>query len=143
MFFAGIPADGSNWRVEIEDPQNPRATVACMDVGEGAVVTSSIMKRSWNQDGQTKHHIIDPRTGEPAEPEWVSVTVIAPRADLAEAYAKAFLIGGQQAAPGLLLQQPSIAVIGIRADGQVWTSPRAKEYLNGCTEYVRQQPVQQ
>ncbi len=136
MFFAGMPADGSKWQVQIEDPRDPARTAACLEVGEGAVVTSSTMKRTWSQNGQQRHHIIDPRTGEPAWPEWASVTVIAPRADLAEAYAKAFLIGGQRAATALLLQQPQIAAIGIDADGHISASSKAREFLNGCSEYT-------
>ncbi len=139
MFFTGAPAGGRRWQVEIEDPQDAQATATCLEVDEGAVVTSSITKRAWKQNGQARHHIIDPRSGQPAMPDWVSVTVIAPRADMAEAYAKAFLIGGEKAASPLLLQQPSLAVIGITTRGQLWTSPRAKDYLNGCTEYVKQQ----
>ncbi len=50
------------------------------------------------QAGKERHHIIDPRTGEPAVSEWISVTVIAPHAYEAEVYAKALLIAGPQEA---------------------------------------------
>ncbi len=143
VFFTGMPADGSKWQVEIEDPQDANATAACLGVAEGAVVTSSITKRTWKRNGQEQHHIIDPRTGAPAEPDWVSVTAIAPRADMAEAYAKAFLIGGEEASASLLLQQPALGVIGINAHGRLWASPKAKEYLNGCAQHVKQQQIQQ
>ncbi len=130
MFFAGMPADGSKWKVEIEDPRDAKRIVAALQVGEGALVTSTVTKRTWQQDGQLRHHIIDPRTGEPAQPDWLSVTVIAPQADLAEAYAKAFLIGGQKEATRLLLQRPRLAVISVAPDGQVLASPNGKDYFN-------------
>ncbi|MCL5611830.1 MAG: FAD:protein FMN transferase, partial [Chloroflexi bacterium] len=94
MVFEGYPMDGSDWRVNIEDPRDPTQTAAALHVGPGAVVTSSIAKRSWNQGGQMRHHLIDPRIGEPVQTDWLSVTVIAPQITTAEVYAKALLIGG-------------------------------------------------
>ncbi len=136
MFFAGLPADGQRWRVELEDPLAPERTAAVLRVGEGAVVTSSVSKRTWRQGGQRRHHIIDPRSGEPAQTEWLSVTVVAARADLAEAYAKALLIGGEREARRLTIQRPHIAVISIGPDGKVLASQKAKEYLNGGTQLI-------
>ncbi len=129
MVFAGLPSDGK-WRVLVEDPLDENRGLVTLNVGEGAVVTSSVSKRTWTQDGAKRHHIIDPRTGEPAETDWLSVTVMAPQADLAEAYAKAFLIGGRQEATRLMLQRPHIAVLCIDARGQVLVSQNAKDYLN-------------
>ena len=130
VFFAGLPANGSKWRVEIEDPLDDSKTAAILEVGEGAVVTSSVVKRSWKQDGEHRHHLIDPRTGRPAETDWLSVTVIAPYADLAEVYAKAILIGGKERATRLMLQRPRIGVVCVDAEGRVHASGRAKEYVN-------------
>ncbi len=136
IFFAGMLADGQKWQVEVEDPLAPERTAAVLKVGEGAVVTSSVSKRTWRQDRQQRHHIIDPRSGEPAQTEWLSVTVVAPRADLAEAYAKALLIGGEREARRLTIQRPHIAVISIGPDGRIVASQKAKEYLNGGTQFV-------
>lgn len=138
MFFTGMPADGSKWQVVIEDPRDPDRTVAALAVGEGAVVTSSISKRAWTQNGERRHHIIDPRTGEPAMPDWLSVTAIAPTADLAEVYAKACLIAGQRATPRLLMQRPEVAVITVGLDGQVSASQNSKEYINDYCQYIQQ-----
>ena len=137
MYFAGLPEDGERWQVEIEDPRDAHKTVAKLHVGEGAVVTSSISKRTWSRGGQNPHHIIDPRTGEPALAEWLSVTVVAPQADLAEAYAKAFLIGGREEATRLMLQRPRIAVVCIDAEGQITVSPNSKEYLNDRNQLLQ------
>ncbi|HTP03207.1 MAG TPA: FAD:protein FMN transferase [Anaerolineales bacterium] len=129
MYFAGLPGDGTKWQVRIENPWDPSHAAAMLEVGEVAVVTSSISKRTWKQAGRARHHIIDPRTGEPAEPEWVSVTAIAPDADLAEAYAKAFLIGGRGEATRLMLQRPRVAVLCIDPSGRLFASSNSKEYL--------------
>ena len=136
MYFSGLPASGERWRVEIEDPREPQKTAAVLRVGEGAVVTSSVSKRTWNQAGLARHHIIDPRSGEPAQTQWLSATVVAPRADLAEAYAKAFLIGGEAGARRLMIQRPRLALIAVEQDGRLMASPNAKEYLNGSDQHL-------
>jgi thiamine biosynthesis lipoprotein len=138
LFFAGTPADGSKWRVEIEDPRDESNTAAVLQVGEGAVVTSSISKRTWKQNGERRHHLIDPQTGEPAETDWLSVTVIAPRADLAEAYAKALLIGGHREAARLMRQRPQIAAVCVGFDGKISASRNSKDYLNDCHDLIQQ-----
>jgi len=130
MVFEGYLMDGSDWRVNVEDPRDPTQTAAAIHVGPGAVVTSSVAKRSWNQAGQTRHHLIDPRTGEPAQTDWLSVTVIAPQITTAEVYAKSLLIGGEGQAASLATQRPEIAYLAIKSDGTLFGSENSKEFLN-------------
>src|SRR5581483_919691 len=136
IFFVGDPSDGSRWRVEVEDPRRPDETVAVLHVGQGAVVTSSITKRVWNQNGQPRHHLIDPRIGEPAESNWLSVTVIAPQMTLAEVYAKVLLIGGAGEAERLCSQRPEIAFVAVNANGEMFCSQNSKEYFDAL-DYIR------
>ncbi len=94
MFLIGLPEGQSQWPVELEDPFQPEATLARLRVDPGAVATSTVTKRVWKQGAEERHHLIDPRTGEPAVTEWVSVTVMAVHAYEAEVFAKALLISG-------------------------------------------------
>ena len=98
MFMIGLPEGLEQWPVMLEDPLNPEITLTSLKVAPGAIATSTITKRAWKQAGQNRHHIIDPRTGEPAVSEWISVTVAAPHAYEAEVYAKVLLIAGPQEA---------------------------------------------
>lgn len=43
----------------------------------GGIATSGSTKRSWRRGGEVQHHLIDPRTGRPAESRWDEVTVAA------------------------------------------------------------------
>jgi thiamine biosynthesis lipoprotein len=62
---------------------------------EGAVATSGIGRRAWRDDtGRPAHHLLDPATGRPAFTGLVQVTALAPTGALAEARAKAALLGG-------------------------------------------------
>ena len=62
----------------------------------GLAVAISIDYRRGLQNGAVKHHIIDPRTGEPAQTDLMSVSILAPDIIRAEAAAKAVLILGSQ-----------------------------------------------
>ena len=70
------------------------AQLHAVGLGEGAVATSSRLRRRWSVDGQPRHHLIDPRAGHPVEGEVASVTVVAALGWQAEVLAKAAFIGG-------------------------------------------------
>jgi len=78
MFMVGLPAGEKYWRVTLEDPSDFRRALNVLKVGPGAVATSTTTRRRWVQDGRSQHHIIDPRTGQPAETDFISVTVVTP-----------------------------------------------------------------
>ena len=136
MFMIGLPAEETAWRVELEDPRDPARMLTVLRVGPGAVATSSITKRRWIQDQQTRHHLIDPRSGQPAETDWLSVTVIAPCATTAEVFAKALLIAGSREAERIAAQRPDLVYIAVDGTGQLWGSNNAKEFLDVALEYA-------
>jgi thiamine biosynthesis lipoprotein len=106
--------------VDVADPSG--TTVATVDLGRGALATSSTARRRWTAGGLPAHHIIDPRTGSPARTPVVSATVIAATAAEAEAGAKAVLIRGSD---GLAWadEQPWIdGAIALWHDGAVYAT---------------------
>ena len=89
----GTPPDGDGWSVAIEHPWSS-ALIASIGIVDGAVATSTTLRRRWTVDGNERHHLIDPRTGEPADTDLTLTTVIAQNAWAAEVLAKAVLIRG-------------------------------------------------
>jgi thiamine biosynthesis lipoprotein len=64
-------------------------------LSDGAIATTGIGRRRWlGPDGEVAHHLLDPRSGEPAFTGIAQVTAIAPSGVLAEVYAKAALLSG-------------------------------------------------
>jgi len=129
MAFHGTPEGEQSWQVSLEDPRDAKNVLAVLDVRSGALATSSVARRRWIQAGQERHHIIDPRTGLPAEVEWVSVSVGAADAATAEAFAKAILIAGSDAAPELAAQVPGLWFIAVHPDGSLSGTPASKEMV--------------
>jgi thiamine biosynthesis lipoprotein len=99
IIASGDPPPGG-WLVGIEDPvADPGADappVAVLALCSGAVATSSIAVRNWiGPDGRPVHHLIDPRTGEPARTGLIAVTVAAPDPAWAEVWSKALFMGSR------------------------------------------------
>lgn len=81
------------WCIAIDHPFDP-APVAHIALAEGAVMTSSVYRRRWQRANRPVHHIIDPRSGSPAQSDVATATVIAADAAYAEAGAKVAVILG-------------------------------------------------
>lgn len=81
------------WRVGIKDPLLPSTYFATLPVQGKAVVTSGSYERFFVVGGKRYHHILDPRTGRPAS-ALASVTVVAPKAALADALATGIFVLG-------------------------------------------------
>jgi thiamine biosynthesis lipoprotein len=89
---------GDGWLVGVDDPFQQGTDALVLRVRDTAIATSSVMRRRWRLPaGDEKHHIIDPRTGRPAETDLASVTVLGQTVVGAEVEAKALLILGQRA----------------------------------------------
>lgn len=99
---AGDPPKGwTGWPVAIAGPRveadETTSNVADLLLADGAVATSGIDHRQWLVDGKPAHHIIDPRSGEPAVTDVLTVTVAATSGIEAEVWAKVALILGRDA----------------------------------------------
>lgn len=91
----GNKPNGEPFQIAVQSPANPNNSLGTLSVqGNTAVVTSGDYQRSFEKDGITYHHIIDPRTAAPAKSDLTSVTVICSSATKADAYATALYIMG-------------------------------------------------
>ena len=95
----GRRPDGNRWQVGIQDPKSVRGEVlAVLETEDRAVITSGGYERYFEEDGKTYIHIIDPRTGYPADSDLESVTVVSSDGMLADALSTALYIMGYDGA---------------------------------------------
>ena len=95
MFAMGTPAGSDHWRIGIRDPRDRMPYFARIDLepGEG-ISTSAKYEQFVAQDGRTYGHIMDPRTGRPAE-GLISVTVVSSSGFECDAWdTPLFVLGG-------------------------------------------------
>jgi thiamine biosynthesis lipoprotein len=122
-------SDGTPWPVGVADPTEPDRLVALLGIDQGAVASSGRDYRCWQHNGHWQHHIIDPRTGQPAQVDVVSATVVGTTAARAEVAAKAALILGSRDGLAWLETHPTFAGLLILDDSTVVCSHRLQPYL--------------
>ena len=75
LAMGGRP-DGDSFRVALRDPSGQDASVGTLRMREGILSTSGGYERYSEWDGERYHHILDPRTGYPAESDLWSASVL-------------------------------------------------------------------
>ncbi|AHH18876.1 ApbE-like protein [Nocardia nova SH22a] len=115
---AGPPPPGG-WAIGVRD-WDDTVTQVVHATGQ-ALATSSTRLRAWVERGVHRHHIIDPRTGQPARTGWAQVTCAGPDAVQANAASTAAIILGDRA-PAWLAERGVPARL-TAADHQVTTTP--------------------
>lgn len=113
----GQRADGQSWRLGITHPRQPEGTLQVLPVTGQAVATSGDYQHSFSQDF-SRHHIVDPRTGE-SPTELASVTVLAPTAAAADALSTAVMVLGTDAGLALIDQLPGTAALLVTKEMQL------------------------
>jgi FAD:protein FMN transferase len=99
----GGPVPPAGWPVRLTDdttrraPAAPGRTGPVVRVHGGGLATSSTAVRTWRRGGEVRHHVLDPRTGRPAEPVWRTVTVTAATCVDANTASTAAIVRGRAA----------------------------------------------
>lgn len=117
----GRQPNGNEWTVAITNPLNKTKAAAVLPISNGAVVTSGNYEKFVRFNGIRYAHIIDPRTGYPAT-GILSVTVFAPKAELADALATSVFVMGKETGLNRINQLPQVECIIIDESGKVFTS---------------------
>jgi FAD:protein FMN transferase len=88
------PADPRGWKIKIRDPRNATKTASEVYLKDASISTSGSSEKFFWAEGKRYSHIMDPRTGYPAE-GMLSVSVIAPLTLDSEIWAKPYYILGR------------------------------------------------
>jgi thiamine biosynthesis lipoprotein len=101
------------WPVALSLPwsaENPHEeTIGTMWLANATLATSGTDFRRWQVNGRLAHHLIDPRTGQPAQTDLLTTTVLASKAAAAEAWATAILLLGSETGYTVLNEHPHLS----------------------------------
>jgi thiamine biosynthesis lipoprotein len=108
-----VHSDGAPWKVGVRDPRAPQRLLGTVSLASGAVASSG--------DYERPRHILDPRTGEPAQ-GMRGVTLVAREVEAVNGLGPAIMVLGLEAGKRLV---EAAAVEGLLVDdaGKLWTSP--------------------
>lgn len=124
----GTKPDGSSWKVGIRDPKGGQQDyIGVLSVENQAVVTSGGYERYFEEDGETYIHIINPRTGYPADGDLLSATIVSKDGTLADGMSTALYIMGYEKACQFWRQhREGFNVILVTDDGKIHISENLK-----------------
>lgn len=126
----GVKPDGSLWNVAIQDPAS-NAYACLLTLTDCAVVTSGGYQRYFTaDDGTVYHHILDPRTGQPAQTDLTSVSIICADSTRADAYSTALYIMGEAGAIDFWRARQDFDMVLITADGRLLYTPGLSDQIS-------------
>jgi thiamine biosynthesis lipoprotein len=141
LAVVGPHPDGSPWRVGIRHPRAPRGAIASVALAGGGIATSGDYERCMLVDGKRYAHILNPKTGWPAE-GLASVTVAASHCLIAGTASTIAMLKGRAqgpwptarpAEPAHRVDGTSRAARELRTPGQP-TTPRCVKIVNRLFE---------
>ena len=119
----GPKADGTPWGVGVRDPNDEAGehSVAIVHTEGGSVVTSGLYERQFEHEGKRYWHILDPRTGYPAESDIISASLYTPQSIDGDGYTKPlFMLGLDKALK--FLEEHGIDGLLIDSEGAIHTT---------------------
>ena len=122
-------ANGAPWQIGVRNPFEPGSDFETLNLTRCGVATSGRDRRHWNKNGLPQHHIIDPYTGQPAETNVMTATIVAPTVMEAEAAAKAVVILGGEEGLKWIEADPALAGIVVLENGHTFYSQRINQYV--------------
>ena len=107
-------APPGGWSVGLASPYSDDEFLAVLSLTDHGIATSSRMMRRWTAGGAVRHHLLDPRTGEPVDNGVDTVTVVEREAWFAEVLSKAVFVAGPAAGAAILARSDAagLAVSG-------------------------------
>jgi thiamine biosynthesis lipoprotein len=124
LYGAGKKPDGSLWVSGIQDPRGKTGSFfATLELTDHAFSTAGDYARAFIKDGKRYHHILDPRTGYPAD-ACRSVTIWARDALTADAVDDGVFILGPERGLEIVEALPEVGAVIVDKHNKVWISKR-------------------
>jgi len=133
----GKRPDGQPWQIGIQNPLAPTGQyLGVLSASDKTVVTSGSNERFFINDGIRYHHILDPRTGKPAQNSLLSVTAVCTCSADADALTTAlFILGPEKSLP--LLSKMGAEAIFVSDDLTVTVTHGIIDDFKNLNEYKR------
>ncbi len=129
VYTLGTRGDGNCWRIGVQDPRDPEAIVAVLEVSDFALVSSGDYQRYFEIEGIRYHHILDPFTAYPSRAS-AGTTVVMESAAVADILSTALFIKGP--GEGITLAESLVeveAAMIISGDGTIHGTGSMSKYV--------------
>jgi thiamine biosynthesis lipoprotein len=124
----GAAPGGGAWTVAVDHPA-AAAPIALLGLADGAVATSTTLRRRWCVGGEVHHHLIDPATSRPSATATCLASVATGQAWVAEVLAKAVLLAIGRSARVVLAGTGAEALV-VDTAGHIETTPGLAAFMD-------------
>lgn len=111
---------GRDWRVGVRDPYAPERLLGVLSLSKGVVASSGDYERCFFRNGQRYHHVLNPRTGMPADGPH-GVTLVASSVEAVNGLGAAIMVAGEAAGRRWLEPMRGVDALIVGA-GRPWMS---------------------
>jgi FAD:protein FMN transferase len=126
----GARCNGLPWRFGIAHPRKDAATIASVELTDGALASSGDYERYFEVEGQRFCHILNPQTGMPVN-KWASVSVTAPACVAAGALSTIAMLKGEDALAFLATQGATFLAVDTQLQLFHHELPNAQQFISG------------
>jgi len=124
----GKKTNGEPWMIGLQDPRSKRGDfIAALAVSNKSAVTSGDYEKYFEYEGKRYHHIIDPKTGYPANSDLMSATVVSSSSMEADALSTAVFVSGLERGMELIKKSPEAEGVLITKDQKVFVTKGLSE----------------
>ncbi len=130
----GTKPDGADWRVAVQDPNGDRL-LGVLAVSDQAVITSGGYERYFtDEEGTLWWHIMDPRSGYPAQNGLISVTVVGDEGLYCDALSTALFVMGTGDAVAFWRTHRDFDMLLVTEDGKLLLTSALAERFSPSEE---------
>ena len=133
----GGKPNGDPWKVAVKSPflDSASGVIGVIDADDVAVITSGGYERSFEEDGRTYWHILDPITGKPADSGLVSVTIVGKDGLLCDGLSTALFVEGLDKAIEEYKRSDDFEAIFVTEDREIYVTEGIAETFTLSSEY--------
>ncbi len=130
VYVHGRKPNGNRWRIGIQDPRSYSGDyMGVIEVEDIAIVTSGDYERFFEKDGVRYHHILDTKTGYPADSGLISVTILCGSSIDADALSTSLFVLGLEEGMKLAESLEGVEAIFITGDKKVYLTSGIRDKL--------------
>lgn len=143
ILAVGKKPDGSPWKIGVADPFSPSESAGTLLLSDCAAVTSGGYERYFIGDnGERFCHMIDPRTGFPANSGIASVTVIGQSGTRCDMLSTALFIMGTEKAAEFWRKAGNFDMLIITEDGKMLMTDGLSDKFTPAEKYAGPEVMQ-
>lgn len=129
----GSKPDGSPWKVAVRNPMDKSAAIGVLEINDKAVITSGSYERYFEEEGKRYWHILDPKTGYPANQGLLSVTVVGDSGVRCDGLSTALFVMGKEKAIEFWRENGDFEMLLVTEEGQLYYTEGLQDNFE-CSE---------